>query len=217
MNPGEEKNSLQFMLVNNMDLLAEDPQSYLRLDDADCSLSEMDTSRFLIENEVVEISSRNCVLLPLVKNSCILGLFLLSLPVKSSPDEMTSVNVLFQDDVETVNDAKNLLLNALDQYQSSAKVKLTAQQQREFTKATLKESKGAVKSVRSLTKLLSCQPTTGSLEKDMISGIERQGEKMSLMVRRLETAFNISPEPFALSSSFNATESLTLVQSGLDN
>lgn len=216
-NSGEENNSLQFRLVSNMDLLEEESQSYLSLDDADNSLSGMDTRRYLLQNEVVEIPSRNCVLLPLVKNDCILGLFLLSLPSKSDPDIAKTGNVLFQDDVETVNVAKALLLSALEQYQSSAVTKQTAQRQREFTKATLKESKGAVKSVRSFAKLLSCRPTTGSLEKDMISGIEVQGEKMSDMVRRLEAAFNVISEPLTITSPINPSESLKLAQSGLDN
>lgn len=194
---GEKK--LKFDLVANMDLL-ETAQSrssspftehtlYLA-STTENDTSAIDTTSYLLQNEMVHIPGRSCALFPLVNSTNdIVGLFLLSVPL--------SDKLLISDEaMQIVNQSKALLLAGLDQYNSMVRAHRAATHQKQITKSMLAEGRGAVKSVRSYAKILSFRPT-GALEKDMIDGIEHQGERMSNIVRRLENALVLGFEPIS--------------------
>ena len=219
---------LKFELVANTDLLMKDmglsgseaadfTDSTLLLTDTSCSPAHVDTTTYLRENEVVMIPSRSCALFPIIDANSreIVGLFLLSLPSPGHP-----ASTLSPEEMEIIRETRGLLLSAMEQYRDVIRAHQRVEKQRRFTKSILQEGKGAVKSVRSYAKMLSFRRMTGTYEKDMIHGIEHQGERMSDVVQRLETALTADPKHLPVFSPFK-TDALSvrppLSPSYLDN
>ena len=205
---------LKFELVANMDLLMEGmglgpsasdaahftDTTLLLTDTSCCSPAHVDTTTYLRENEMVMLPARSCALFPIIDaKRDIVGLFLLSLPSSDPP-----ASTLSPEEMEIVRETRGLLLSAMEQYRDVIRAHQSVEKQRRFTKSILQEGKGAVKSVRSYAKMLSFRRMTGTYEKDMIHGIEHQGERMSDVVQRLETALTADPKHLPVFSPFKS-------------
>jgi len=164
----------------------------LILTDPEGEHQKMDTATYLMQNEMVEIPSRNCALFPLTGgNKHIVGLFLISVPQSPGPS-------ITREEMDIIRDTKTMIISGLEQYLSVVSVSQAANRQKQMTKTMLQEGKGAVKSVRTYAKMLSFRPNGGSLERDMIDGIEHQGERMPNIVRRLETSLNADQDHMSI-------------------